>query len=158
MVAMHEGRGKLNSGLSVTTTADAEGKYELAGLTAGKYTLQAALDDIWVSKPVALEVGEESPGDVALAIGAPGTAVVIHVMDAAGKPVVGKELVIDRPAGPLGEALWPDVWTSDGAGTVTVPTLAAGKHMVRVKGAQEGKEIVVPAGTGKEVSVELVSE
>jgi hypothetical protein len=43
VVAAYEGRGTLNGVLSVNTTARADGSFDLAGLTAGTYRVQAAL-------------------------------------------------------------------------------------------------------------------
>jgi hypothetical protein len=50
--AQHEGLGSFDDVLSVETTAGGDGRFELAGLTPGKYRVQAALDGIWLSPSV----------------------------------------------------------------------------------------------------------
>ncbi|MFO0850960.1 MAG: carboxypeptidase-like regulatory domain-containing protein [Gemmataceae bacterium] len=58
------------------------------------------------------------------------------VVDAAGRPLPGRTVTVDRPHGPLSAALWPAGWTTDGAGRVDVPALEAGRHQIRVAGAE----------------------
>ena len=53
-------------------------------------------------------------------------------------------MTIDRPAGPLTETLWPHEWTSDGAGVVNIPTLEAGKHLLRTPDSTKPIEVNVP--------------
>src|SRR5262249_23725285 len=59
ILAVYQGKGKLDDTLSVQTTADADGKFELAGLSQGTYKVQAVLDEIWLSQTMTLEVGAE---------------------------------------------------------------------------------------------------
>src|SRR5262249_44603773 len=58
VLAAYEGKGhgRLAGALSVSATAQADGTFELAGLTPGRYSLQAALDDIWLSPSTVIEV------------------------------------------------------------------------------------------------------
>ena len=129
--AAYQGKGVFNKVLSVQTTADVDGRFTLAGLTPGDYLVQAALDDIWLSPSKAVHVSDHDPEPIELDIAAPGAPVVVKLVDRAGKPIVGQTITIDRPAGPLTETFWAHEWTSDGAGVVNIPTLEAGKHMLR---------------------------
>lgn len=46
--------------------------------------------------------------------------------------------------------LWPHAWTSDGAGTVYIPTLEAGRHVIQVEGAGTSR-IQVPPLPGRTI-------
>jgi hypothetical protein len=135
VLAACQDRGRLDDVLSIHVTAQEDGTFELAGLGPGKYQVQAALDDIWLSKTVSIEVGNTSLAPITLAIGQPGGPVLIKLVNGAGKPLPGKELTLDRPEGPLTKSLWPAVWKADGAGDVYIPALEAGRHTLRVNGA-----------------------
>jgi hypothetical protein len=118
--------------LSVQTTADADGRFTLAGLTPGNYQLQAALDGIWLSAPVPLTVDPAHKSDpLVLDIPAPGAPVRVTLQLPDGKPAPGQSISLDRP-GPLGEILWPKTFNSDGAGVIFIPTLEAGPHFLHV--------------------------
>jgi hypothetical protein len=152
------GQGRLGGVLSVQTTAQEDGSFELAGLTPGRYAVQAALDDIWLSPPVAVAVTDRPPGDIALAIPAPGGPAVVTVVGPDGTPRPGRPISIDRPDGPLAALLWPGGWTTDGAGRVHVPALEAGRHTLRVTGTGASAEVVIPAppaGRPAEVQIRL---
>jgi protocatechuate 3,4-dioxygenase beta subunit len=144
VLAAYQGKGALDAALSVSTTADADGRFTLAGLTPGTYEVQAAMDNIWVSPSVSLQVVDRDPAPINLAIPAPGTPVLLHVRDVAGHPVAGAVVTLDRPAGPLASALWPQHWISDGAGLVAIPTLEAGQHLLRAAGAEQPVTVDVP--------------
>jgi hypothetical protein len=146
ILAAYEGRGKarLAGVLSVRTTAQDDGSFELAGLTPGKYEVQAALDDIWLSPAVTMEIVDRSVYTTALAIPAPGGAVVAKVVGPEDRPLPGRTVTVDRPAGPLTSLLWPAEWTTDGAGEVHIPALEAGRHFLRVKGTAATAEVIVP--------------
>jgi hypothetical protein len=154
VLAACEDRGRLNEILSVDTTAQADGSFELAGLTPGKYRVQASLDGMWLSESVALEAGQRQIPRLTLAIGAPGAPVRLKLMDVAGKPLAGKAVTLDRPDGPLTKALWPEEWVADGAGEIYIPSLETGKHKVRVEGTEIIREFaVLPLPTEKETIV-----
>jgi hypothetical protein len=144
VLAAYEGQGRLNGVCSVQTTAQADGAFELAGLTPGRYRVQAALDDIWLSPTVTVEVADKPLAEAKLAIPAPGGAAVVTVVDPDGKPLPGRAVTVDRPTGPLTGQLWPAGWVTDGAGTVTIPALEAGRHTVRATGTDVSTEVVVP--------------
>jgi hypothetical protein len=143
VLAAYQGKGFLDRALSLETTADVEGKFQLDGLTPGTYHVQAALDGIWLSETATLEVKDGALKPLTLDIGAPGSPVVVTVKDAAGKPAVGCALTLDRPPGPLTDLLWPAVWPTDGAGCVSIPTLEVGKHTIRVKDSAVAKTFEV---------------
>jgi hypothetical protein len=154
VLAVYQGKGTLNGAMSLQTSPDADGKFELAGLTPGTYKIQAALDDIWLSNTVTLDVGAAPLQPLTLAIAAPGCPVLIKVTGPDGKPAIGRELTIDR-AGPLADELWPPTWTTDGAGIINVPTLETGKHVIRVKGTDITREIDVPPLPGDIANVAI---
>jgi protocatechuate 3,4-dioxygenase beta subunit len=151
--AAYQGKGTLNYALSLDVTAQADGSFELAGMTPGRYRVQAALDGIWLSTTQTIEVTQQSPADMGLEIGAPGAPVRVKVLDAKGAPAIGNEVIVDRPAGPLTEALWPHAFYTDGAGLAWIPTLESGIHVLRA--GDKGQQIIVPALPAKE-AVEVV--
>jgi hypothetical protein len=157
-LAAYEGRGKdrLASVLNVETTAQEDGSFELAGLTPGRYTIQAALDDIWLSPSVAVDVADRPRDPLTLAIPHPGEPAVVKVIGPDGKPVPGRAITIDRPAGPLTTLLWPAQFKTDGAGEARIPALEARRHRVQVKGTDVSAELAMPAlPVEKPVEVQL---
>jgi hypothetical protein len=155
VLAAYRDRGFLNAALSVQATADAAGNFTLAGLTPGTYQLQAALDEIWLSPAVTVRVADRDPAPVNLAIAALGAPLVVHLEDRSGKPVIGGPIAVDQPAGPLAEALWPGVWTADGAGIVFIPTLEAGLHTLRGPNSARPTQVHVPALPASPVEVRM---
>lgn len=156
VVASYQDRGMLNPALSLETTADPDGRFQLAGLTPGRYLVQAALDEIWLSPSIALLVGERDPASITLAIPAPGAPVRIRLVDRTGRPAIGVRLTLDRPAGPLATALWPARFEAGGAGLIQIPTLEAGHQAVRAAGSDKpvGFEVPpLPAKAPVEVSI-----
>jgi hypothetical protein len=143
--AAYQGRDRLDDLLSVEAMAQEDGSFELAGLTPGRYRIQAALDDLWLSDTLAVEVKDKDFGPLTLVIGAPGTAVRLKFVDQLGKPRAGLEVVIhpptargqderethDKRIGPLGARLWPKQWMADGAGELYVPSLTVGTWEVQ---------------------------
>ncbi|HTW93643.1 MAG TPA: carboxypeptidase-like regulatory domain-containing protein, partial [Tepidisphaeraceae bacterium] len=144
VIAACQGRGFLNSALSVRTTAQLDGHFTLGGLTPGDYEVQAALDDIWLSHTVALHVTDHDPAPISLSIPAPGAAVLLHLRDRAGRPMIGKSVVIDVPAGPLTQTLWPSSWISDGAGLVYIPTVNSGTLSGQMEDSGQKFSFTVP--------------
>jgi hypothetical protein len=155
VLAAYRDRGFLNAALSVQATADAGGNFTLAGLTPGTYQLQAALDEIWLSPSVTVRVADRDPAPVHLAIAAPGAPLVVHLEDRSDKPVIGGSIAVARPDGPLAEALWPRVWTADGAGIVFIPTLEAGPHTLRSLNSARPTPVQVPALPAPPVDVRM---
>lgn len=153
VMAAAQNRGFLNPYLSIVTTADADGKFNLSGLTEGDYLVQAALDNIWLSQPVPLHASTSSHDSIGLNIPAPGVPVLLHLYDAAGKPVANATTTVEH-SGPMAD-LWPHDWTSDGAGTVYIPTLEAGRHLFQVQGAGTVR-IQVPPRPGRAIEKRVV--
>jgi hypothetical protein len=153
IVAEYQDKGVLNSALSIETTADAEGRFILNGLTPGTYLVQAALDDIWISSVSDLHVSGEKLQTIRLAIPAPGAPVHIILLDHDGKAVVGRATAIER-SGPLA-GLWPKVLRSDGTGSIFIPTLEAGRHFLRVDQVSKPVEFDVPALPATSVVVKV---
>jgi len=143
VIATFQGKGYLERYLSVSTTADADGRFSLAGLTSGDYLVQASLDNIWTSAPVQLKVDASGASPVHLAIPSPGAPLQLHLVDTAGKAVPGGSIAVDR-IGPM-VALWPGLWTADGQGSIVIPTLEAGSHVVRVPGDPVPVRVNIPA-------------
>ena len=67
----------------------------------------------------------------------------VKVVDNKGHPLAGRILTLDRVAGPFND-LWPAEWVTNGAGVANLPTLEAGKHVIRLKGSPVVKEFDVP--------------
>lgn len=132
VMAGYLGKGTLNDIMSVQTIAQPDGTFELSGLTPGKYEVQAALDDLWLSESATVTVAEAAPTPVTLNIGTPGGPLTVRIVGTGGKPIKARPVVIDRPKGPLNSLLWPAQWLTDGAGEVWIPALEAGQHTVRV--------------------------
>jgi hypothetical protein len=153
--AQYEGRGMLDDLLSVETMAGADGVFELAGLTPGKYRVQAALDGIWLSSSIEFTAGEGPPQPpVTLTIQPPGGPVLVRLSgERKGSP---EKLILRRPTGPLSDRLWPKHVSADGAGVFRIPALEAGKHLVRI--GDHEKVVDVPSLTeskGRPTEVEL---
>jgi hypothetical protein len=132
VLAARVGDRRTQSILSVDTTAQADGAFELAGLTAGKYEVQAALDDAWLSPTAAVTVPRADAAPLALSIPAPGGPVVVKLRDADGQPARGRAITVARPPGPLTRSLWPTKFVTDGAGEARIPALEVGRHEVHV--------------------------
>ena len=133
VLAEMQGLGKVAGVLNVFTTPQPDGTFTLAGLTPGKYLVQAARDGIWLSRSVTLEVGNSNPADISLDIGEPGGPIQIHVTDASEKPLRACKVFVDRPKGPLADLAWPAFFRTDGGGNVYIPALEVGEHTIHVR-------------------------
>ncbi len=93
--------------------ADADGRFQIAGVPAGSYTLEARFSGYVSSgEPVAVRSGATTRVDVALAASAVGEAVVegrttnlVGVADAASQGLVGQAQIAARPLLRVGEVL-----------------------------------------------------
>ncbi|MCW3060772.1 MAG: Carboxypeptidase regulatory-like protein, partial [Capsulimonas sp.] len=130
IMAAYQGKGKLNALLSFDVTAQADGSFDLAGLTAGTYCIQAARDGIWLSETQTITVGASPLPDLTLDIAPPGVVTIVHVRDAKGKPFAGKFVHVARPSGPLTDLLWPDTFPVNSASDVRLEGLEAGPHQI----------------------------
>jgi hypothetical protein len=146
VLAAHEGKGRLDDLLSLEVNTEANGDFELAGLTPGAYRIQAAMDRIWLCQSVRLvfDVKFGKPESVQLDIGQPGAASVIEVVDKRGKPVHSVKATIARPQGPLTAKLWPASFKSDGAGLIHIPPLEASAHKFRLGKTEKDLLLLVP--------------
>jgi hypothetical protein len=139
VLAAYEGRGSLDNLLSISVIADADGYFELAGLTPGRYRIQSAMDDLWLSPSrnlivAATDVKDAGSHSLLLDVGLPGAPSVIRCVDNEGKSLAGDvRIYLHRPPGPLTDRLWPTTFVSDGAGIVNVPPLETGQHQFRVR-------------------------
>jgi protocatechuate 3,4-dioxygenase beta subunit len=156
VLAAHQGQGVLNSALSLSTSARSDGRFNLRGLTPGRYRVQAVRDEIWLSKSVEIQVekGKAVP-DLALDIAEPGATVVVEVVDRQGGPIAGRPLKLARPAGPLA-SLWPAGFRTDQAGKLTLRGLEAGTHLLQIEGESEQRPLHVPEIRDDVARVEVV--
>ena len=136
--AAYEGKGRLNEALTVEATAQADGRFTLAGLTPGRYQVQATRDNIWLSGTQTLIVGEKALPEMTLDIAPPGVPVMLSLLDGRGKPLRDQSVKIVRPEGPLTDEIWPRMLTSDDTGLLRVDGLEAGHHLVMKSGRDEG--------------------
>jgi hypothetical protein len=153
ILAAYQGESPFSSALNVTTTADAEGRFTLAGLTPGTYLIQASLDEIWLSQQKRVRVAATSTRPIKLLIPLPGAPVRVKLVDSVGNPVMGKSITIDR-TGPLA-VLWPQQWPSDSTGTIYIPTLEAGRHNIRISGSSTSLTVDVPHLPAKPVQTQI---
>jgi hypothetical protein len=123
--------GKLNDLLSRETSVQSDGSFELAGLTPGRVQVQAALDGVWLSPTVEVDVRDAELPPLSLTIPAPGGPVLVRLIGSRGEAGPEK-LFVTRPTGPLTERLWPAHFTPDGAEVIRIPALEAGEHTIRV--------------------------
>lgn len=128
VLAEHLGRGKLRQVLNVSALCEPDGSFTLRGLTPGIYRVQAAMDDIWVSESVRVEVKDGSPEPIVLDIPTPGGPATVKLEDEQGSALADVEVRVDLPAGPLTRKLRSHTLRTDGAGIVRLEGLGAGEH------------------------------
>lgn len=157
--AAYQGRGKLNALLSVEATAQADGSFELAGLTPGTYRVQAARDGIWLSESRQITV-EGGTSRLDFDIKGAGAPTILRLSDADRQPLAGQTLILMRPPGPLTERLWPESVTTDAKGAVRLEGLEAGAHQLKLKRANgESRAFAVtiaPLVAGQKAQTETV--
>jgi hypothetical protein len=129
-----------------TCDADADGNFELTGLTAGVYHIQATLDNIWLSpsSPVKIAPAGDQIAPLALNIKELGGDTLLMLVDKQGQPLVDVDVTVLRPPGPLARRCWPEKLTSDAAGAVYIPPLEVGAHKIQIVGYSDAKTITVP--------------
>ncbi len=137
VVAAHEGRGLLDAALSLEATAQADGRFDLRGLTPSRYAVQAARDGIWLSRTIELTIGaDKDPPPLDLDVPEPGAPVTLQIVDSAGHPVADQAIGLVRPEGPLA-SLWPASLRTDPTGTLSLRGLESGRHTLLIG---DGKE------------------
>ena len=146
----------LDATLSRGASVQSNGRFDLQGLTPGRYRVQAARDGIWLSKSLELRVeqGKATP-DLALDIPEPGVTVVVEDLDGQHLPVSGRTLTLDRPDGPLA-SLWPSAFRTDGSGKLTLRGLEAGFQSLRIEGELDPRPFQVPEVRGDATRAEVV--
>lgn len=154
VIAEWQGKSFLQPYLSLDTTADTEGNFVLGGLTVGEYIVQASLDNLWLSQPMAIHVSANPNKSVQLNIPLPGAALHIQLLDSNDKPVSGGNLVVER-SGPMAR-LWPAKWTSDANGIIVVPTLETGLQTIRVDGEGKAVHVRIPSTPAPPVELPIV--
>ena len=158
--ARYRGLGKLDSVLSVIGTANADGSYELKGLTPGAYEVQAAIDGIWLSRPQSLEVPEGKVWTKKVDFDVPPIGDVAQYLleQKNGQPLIERKVRLLAPefSGPLAEALrTPEMYT-DASGLLYLEGMAAGEHKLLVDGYDSEVTITVPArGSPMETAKQL---
>ena len=87
VVAAHKGRGLLDAALSLEATAQADGRFDLRGLTPSRYAVQAVADGIWLSRTIELTIdADKDPPPLALDVPEPGAPVTLQIVDREGRP------------------------------------------------------------------------
>jgi hypothetical protein len=143
VVAASRVRGAFDGVLGAEASVEADGRFTLYGLTAGRYLLQAARDDIWLSRAVELNVTREVPSpESVLDIAEPDEAVAVTVVDERGRPVADRSVTPLRPEGPLA-GLWPAAFCTDASGTVVFRGLEEGTHRLLIDGRPVRQELRV---------------
>lgn len=156
VLAAHEHSGKLERAMDIETTCSADGTFELPGLTPGKYRVQAALDDVWLSRTANIEVGGgAAPGPIALDIDPPGVGVSIRLLGFTPSLRPSPRVAIERPPGPLTERLWPGGFEPDGAGVVYLEGLEAGTHSLILSGGRRQSFCVPQSDAQHQLPIEV---
>jgi hypothetical protein len=161
LLARHEGLGKLDEWMEIATTANGDGSFALTGLSPGAYTVQAALDDIWLSDSVHVTVGDKDLDPIRLDVPGPGASVVVKIEQAGGRPLAETDLTVALPPGPLTDRLRPLSLRTDAAGRVLLAGLPAGPNRLSVAGAKGEFKVAIPAAgeaAPAELSVQIGKE
>ncbi|HET6252133.1 MAG TPA: carboxypeptidase-like regulatory domain-containing protein [Tepidisphaeraceae bacterium] len=119
--------------------------------------MQADLDEIWLSPPLHMTITPLSTPLLNLDIPNPGAAVQVDCVDAAGKPIAGAKVIVERPDGPLASLDWPANFVADGAGQAWIPTLGAGEHAIKSGDGSASVAVTVAPLPSAEVTVKLQS-
>jgi hypothetical protein len=149
ILARYQDHSKSNTLLSIDTTAQTDGTFVLAGLSPGRYIVQAARDGIWVSASQTLTIGENSDlsREMKFDIPVPGRILDLQLRDASGKPILGAAVAVAPLAGPLTTELWPSIIPADGAGWVHIEGLSAGPAHLTVFPSWSGNDVnIKPSG------------
>jgi protocatechuate 3,4-dioxygenase beta subunit len=148
VLARHEGFGKLDEWMSVSVTTNPEGSFVLYGLSPGAYTVQAALDDIWISDGVHVTVKDKDLDPIRLDIPVPGASAVLKIELAGGKSPGEVEVTVALPPGPLTDLLRPRSLRTDGTGRVLLAGLPAGESRLSIEGIKGEFKVALPAAAG----------
>lgn len=148
LLARHSGAGKLDDLLSVHLTANADGSYELAGLTPGEYQVQAAIDNIWISGHQSVKVPDGKEWELNLNFDIPklGGLAQYRLIDQSGKPAAHLRLRLLDPkfTGPLGTSLRPWPLQTDATGILHLEGFCAGDLQIETQDGAPLKGITIP--------------
>jgi hypothetical protein len=144
VVVVAEGRRALAATFGREVTADPDGRFRLPGLAPGRYRVQAARDEIWLSRsvPLVIEPGKDA-APIDLDIPEPGAPVALDLVDGRGRPIPGLSFAIRRPEGPLAAEL-PMAYTTDERGSAIVRGLESGPQSLVADGDPEPHAFAVP--------------
>ena len=142
VVLAPEGDSAVDLAMRRETTADAEGRFRFGGIAPGRHVVQAARDEIWTSRPVALTVEAGKDATVELDIPAPGATIALELVDRQGAPIAARFSVKDR-GGPLA-GLATIAGRTDARGAAVVGGLAAGVFELIVADDPEPPPLDVP--------------
>ena len=145
VIARNEDHGCLDNLLAVESPVGPDGTFELRGLTPGRCRIQAALDKVWLSESVTLDVPEapEKALEIDLSID-PGDTALYRLVDETGTPLASVEVAVESVKGPYADELWPESRPTDGAGILRLEGLPAGKNTIRLVEDSKTFEITVP--------------
>lgn len=143
VVAASEGRGAVDVAMGRETIADPDGRFRFAGLAPGRYVVQAARDEVWISKavPLVVEPGKEAAA-IKVDVPEPGAEIALELADRQGRPIAAG-FSVRPPAGPLAD-LAPIAGRTDERGEAAIRGLAAGVFALAVDGDPEPHALDVP--------------
>jgi len=141
--------------LSQQATTNADGTFEFAGLTAGHYVCQAALDNLWLSPTVEVNVTGDLR-DLALNIPKPGGTARLLFNHRDGSAWRRQAIEVDWPEGPLTSQLRPAVLTTDDTGNLFLDGAPVGPCRVRLRGEQAWHTVRIQSHSRTAPKVQIV--
>ena len=142
LLFQHQGFGKIDPYLSQVVTAEADGRFDVASLTPGRYVCQAALENLWISPAAELDLFQDTL-DLKFDIPAPGAPAPVRFLLRAGLPLRQQQIEVDWLPGPLTTRLHSDPLFTDAEGWVTFDGCSRGTARVRIHGGKNWHEITV---------------
>lgn len=137
-------------------TANADGSFAFNDLTPGRYVCQAALDDLWLSPSIELEVTDE-PANVKLRIPSPGGTARVRFQRPDRSPWQRQMVEVNWPDGPLTRKLRPTTYTTDFAGELILDGAPVGTIGVRRHGDSTWHKVEITAPTQTPPRLQVVN-